>query len=168
MSLRVRKSTGFSLVELVVVIVIIGILAAIAVPRLSRGASGASQSALSADLATIRNAINLYFLEHANKYPEQNKLPDQLTKATAADGAVSPTGAKDSTYRFGPYLAAIPPVPVGAAAITDKANQIKYDTTTPLAPILGGGEGWIYNYNSGEFMANTDQKDDAGKDYKSY
>src|SRR4051812_8894152 len=59
---------GFSLIELVIVVVIIGIIAAIAVPRMSRGSQGASDSALGANLAVLRNAVDLYQTEH-QAYP---------------------------------------------------------------------------------------------------
>ena len=106
---------AFSLVELVIVIVIIGVISAIAIPRLTRGATNAGAAALKQDLATMRNAVELYRAEHDGKFPtSEATLADQLTKYTKADG----TGAQTTVdvgngIIYGPYLKAIPPVPVG-------------------------------------------------------
>src|SRR5437764_10492917 len=81
--------SAFSLIELVIVVVIIGIIAAIAVPRMSRGAAGAGDSALAGDLATLRNAIDLYQTEHGGIYPtDENSISGQLTGYTDDAGAV--------------------------------------------------------------------------------
>ena len=164
---RTTRKRGFTLVELVVVIVILGLLAAIAIPRLSRGTAGAASSALAMDLAIVRNAISVYGAEHIGKFPGDGgaNTPDQLTKYTDVSGNVSPTNTKDATYRFGPYLAAIPVCPVGGKASPDLiAIDLLNNPPTPTA----GAEGWIYNPKVGVFIANTTDKDDTGKAYNTY
>ncbi|MFO0840300.1 MAG: prepilin-type N-terminal cleavage/methylation domain-containing protein [Phycisphaerae bacterium] len=157
---------AFSLVELVVVIVIIGILAAIAIPRLSRGAGGAADSALSASLTTVRNAVALYATEHKNAYPGPDAagFADKLTKFSNAGGTTSAT--RTATAIYGPYLYAVPVCPVGenagsAAVLIDSANS-------PPAVNTAGGQGWVYNPSTGEFVANTAQTDTSGKAYNTY
>lgn len=157
---------AFSLVELVVVIVIIGIIAAMAIPRLSRGSSGASDSALAGNLSIMRNAINMYAAEHNNKFPghDSGVAKDHLTKFTSETGATSAT--RDATYKFGPYLASIPPCPVGnpsnpTSILIDSANS-------PPTVVTTGGEGWVYNPTTGEIIANTNATDPNGKAYKNY
>lgn len=160
---------GFSLVELVVVIVIIGILAAIAIPRLSRGSAGAGYSAVAANLSIVRNAINLYATEHNGAYPgpDEAGFVDKLTKYTDVGGTVSST--KTTTAKFGPYLAAIPPCPVGENAGKSTANKVLIDATNnPPTPNPSGGEGWVYNPNTGVFLPNTTQTDDGGKAFNTY
>jgi prepilin-type N-terminal cleavage/methylation domain-containing protein len=162
------RKRGFSLVELVVVIVIIGILAAIAIPRLSRGSQGASQSALSANLATVRNSISLYAAEHNSSFPGPDAagFSDKLTKQTNAAGSTSP-GAGERKY--GPYVLAIPPCPVGENAGKATANKVLVDSAnTPPKTNTAGGEGWVYNPTTGEFLPNTDQTDDTGKAFNTY
>ena len=163
-----RKQCAFSLVELVVVIVIIGILAAIAIPRLSRGSTGASQSSLSANLATVRNAISLYATEHKNVFPGPDAagFVDQLTKYTDLDGNTN--AAKTTTFKFGPYLLVIPPCPVGENAGKDKSATVLVVDTSPPKPVPAGGEGWIYNKATGEFLPNTETTDDSGKAFNLY
>ncbi len=161
-----RTRNAFSLVELVVVIVIIGILAAMAIPRLSRGSAGAGSAAVAGDLALVRNAINLYSAEHNGKFPSGTaaNVVAQLTQYTDVNGNTSAT--KTGAYIYGPYLVAIPPAPVGENAgsrdiLVDSAN-------TPPAVATAGGEGWVYNPNTGEFIINTSQTDDAGTAYNTY
>lgn len=151
---------GFSLIELVIVVVIIGIIGAIAIPRISRGASGASDSALVANLAVLRNAIDLYATEHQGTYPAidgSNPTKDivkQLTEFTDINGNA---GSKDSTHIYGPYLRSIPALPVG----TKKGN-------TGIAAADATGVGWIYNATNGTITANTSETDAAGKAYNQY
>ncbi|MBK9121199.1 MAG: prepilin-type N-terminal cleavage/methylation domain-containing protein [Phycisphaerales bacterium] len=162
------RAPAFSLVELVVVIVIIGILAAIAVPRLSRGSAGASQSAVSANLATVRAAIELYAAEHGGNYPGPDAagFVSKLTMFTSYAGATSAT--KDTTHKFGPYLLAIPPCPVGENASKPSAANVLISATSPPTPDPSGGEGWVYNPNTGEFLPNTTQMDDSGNPFNGY
>lgn len=167
MTFRSRtRATAFSLVELVVVIVIIGIIAAMAIPRLSRGTAGAGQSALAGNLATIRNALNMYAAEHNNQYPDGTaaQIVDKLTKYSDATGATSST--RSSQYQFGPYLLAVPTCPVVSGP---NAAAILVDTTnSPPTVVTTNGEGWVYNPNTGEWLANTTATDSNGKAYNTY
>lgn len=165
-----KQKLGFSLVELVVVIVIIGILAAIAIPRLSRGSAGASQSALSADLAIVRGAIALYAAEHNNAFPGTDAagFVDKLTLYTSLAGATN--ASRTTTCRFGPYLAAIPPCPVGENAGKTTAADVLIVASSPPVPnpTSTGEEGWVYNATTGEFFPNTAQNDDTGNPFTGY
>ena len=105
---------GFSLIELVIVVVIIAIIAAIAVPKMSRGATGASEAALMQNLAQMRTAIDLFVAEHGGTYPTNtaSAFGPQMTQYSDATGATSST--KVGNFIYGPYLKAIPPLPVGS------------------------------------------------------
>lgn len=147
---------GFSLIELVIVVVIIGIIGAIAIPRMSRGATGAADSALAGNLAVLRNAIDLYQTEHGGEYPSAAEIVDQLTTFTDDTGADSAT--KDATHIFGPYLRAVPTLPVGPKK-----------GASGIAAADGAGIGWIYTAATGEIRANTTTEEDArGKLYSAY
>jgi general secretion pathway protein G len=149
---------AFSLIELVIVVVIIGIIGAIAIPRMSRGAQGAADSALVANLAVLRNAIDLFVTEHEGTYPQAADMPNALLQYSnfAADNY----GTKDapSGRIYGPYLRAVPPLPVGA----EKGS-------TGIAAIAGAGVGWIYDQTTGAIKANTTtETDSSGKLYNTY
>lgn len=135
-SMRGRR--GFTLIELVVVVVIIAIIAAIAIPKMSRGSAGANDSAVSADLATMRSALELFQTEHGGTYPS-NALAatfiNQLTQYTDSSGNAQAT--KDSTHIYGPYLKAVPSMPVG----TNKG----LNTITMTGPAGTGAFGWYYD-----------------------
>lgn len=152
-----RRAFGFSMIELVIVVVIIGIIGAIAIPRMSRGAKGASDSALVANLAVLRNAIDLYATEHGGTYPPVGTIADHLTGYSNVTGS-SAQATKDATHIYGPYLRSVPPLPVGDS---------KGDTG--IAAADGAGVGWIYDASTGTITANTTtEADDAGKAYNTY
>lgn len=148
---------GFSLIELVIVVVIIGIIAAIAIPRMSRGSAGASDSALTANLRTMRNAIDQYATEHNGTLPTAAAIVTQLTTFTDDAGATSAT--KTGNYIYGPYLRSVPTLPVGAK----KGG-------TGIAAADGSGVGWLYNEATGALTANcVDAEVDArGVKYNTY
>jgi len=152
-----KKASGFSLLELVIVVVIIGIIAAIAIPRMSRGSAGAADAALSGDLAVLRNALDLYAAEHNGSFPTNANVVAALTTYTNAAGTTNAT--KTTTYIYGPYIRAIPALPVGAA----KGN-------TGIDDEAGSGVGWVYTAATGDIVANTtsSEKDAAGKLYSDY
>jgi len=147
---------AFSLIELVIVVVIIGIIAAIAIPRMSRGAAGAADGALTANLAVLRNAIELFHAEHG-KFPDADKIEDQLKGYTNLNGDIGTLG--DGTSIYGPYIREIPPLPVGAK----KGSK-------GIAAADGAGVGWIYTAATGQIRANTtaSEKDVNGKLYSDY
>ncbi len=155
------RARGFSLVELVIVVVIIGVIAAIAVPRISRGARGAGESALKGSLASLRNAIDMFAAEHNGLWPAgaalntEAELIRHLTTKTDAGGAAGGS--------FGPYLRrGFPPVPVGpnvGATGVIMANDTTWATALSEA---AADKGWVYNYESGEIICNTDDPDEGG------
>ena len=163
------RHNAFSLVELVIVVVIIGIISAIAIPRVSGAASGASDAALRATLATLRDVIDMYAAEHGGIWPgadgDDTTLSDQLTKNT--DDAES-VGTTPGVHIFGPYLRRIPPIPVGPSV---GASGVLMTNNTPIIGEIDEGddsEGWVYNYEIGEIIANSDDLDKDGKPYGSY
>lgn len=157
-----KPGRGFSLIELVIVVVIIGIIGAIAVPRMSRGAKGASDAALTANLRVLRDALDLFATEHGGQYPDLADIEDALLaySGTRADD-LNPT--KTATQIYGPYLRAIPKLPVGA----NKGSNT-FTGTPPGA--TANGNGWYYNQATGEIRANCKDAeiDEAGVKYNAY
>ena len=149
---------AFSLIELVIVVVILGIIGAIAIPRMSRGASGASDSALVSDLSVIRSAVDLFAAEHGGTYPAFADMPGALLQYSDVIG--TDIGAKSTTRIYGPYLRAVPPLPVG----TNKGK------TAFIATQGGSTAGWVYDDSTGTVSANlaAGEADAAGVDYNTY
>ena len=153
---RDRSTGGFTLLEMMLVVVIIALIAAIAIPKFSRGAAGANDSAVSGNLVTLRNAIDMFQVEHGGVYPTVANIVTQLTQFSDATGATSAT--KDTTHIYGPYLRRVPALPVGA----NKGNS-------GIAAAAGTGVGWIYNAATGAIQTSTTtETDSAGLAYTTY
>jgi general secretion pathway protein G len=152
---RTTRRRGFSLIELVIVVVILGIIGAIAIPRMSRGSEGAAESALKANLQALRGAIDLYAAEHQGTFPTAADFADQLTLYTDASGATSAT--KTGDFIYGPYLRAIPPLPVG----TNQGN-------TDVAAAAGADVGWIYTEADGTIVSNTGTEGNGSKQWNEF
>ncbi|HNQ23607.1 MAG TPA: type II secretion system protein [Phycisphaerae bacterium] len=165
---RTARKNAFSLVELVIVVVIIGMIAAIAVPRISRGAKGAAESSVRGSLASLRNAIDLYAAEHGGTFPgsdgDADTFKDQLLKKTNAGGE---TGSDANEHIYGPYLRGsdLPPLQVGP---NKGATGLVIANTGPAVDEATKTAGWVYNYATGDIIANTDDEDEAGVGYDTY
>ncbi len=148
------RSKAFSLIELVVVVVIIGIIAAIAIPRMSRGATGAAENSLAANLSVLRNAVELYYQEQG-RFPEAATFVEEMTQYTDGQGNTSAT--RTGAFVYGPYLRAIPPMPVGE-------NR----GASGVAAAAGSGVAWIYNETTGRITPNASGNDSRGNPYSGY
>jgi general secretion pathway protein G len=104
-SLGRRLQRGFTLVEIMVVVVIIGILGALVVPKLL-GRTGESRvAAAKVDIATLKQALNLYKLDN-QRYPTTDQgLQALMQKPTSGPAA---TG-----WKSGGYLEKLPKDPWG-------------------------------------------------------
>ncbi|MHC5113198.1 MAG: prepilin-type N-terminal cleavage/methylation domain-containing protein [Planctomycetota bacterium] len=139
-----HRRRAFSLIELVIVIIIMGVISAIAIPRMMRGAEGADITGLQADLAVLRNAIEMYRYEH-QAFPVLATFETQLTTVTQADGSAWTTGPK-----YGPYLIKVPPLKTGN-------NKDETAVAAPAAVPPAGevaSAGWLYDAASGSIWAN--------------
>ena len=139
---RRKCRDAFTFLEVLIVAAIIAVLAVIAIPRICRSSRCADTSALAADLAVLRNAIEVFSAEHAGTYPSVSNIVNQLTQYTDAFGDAQP--AKDNTHIYGPYLQRIPPLPVGSRK-----------GCTGIAAEDASDVGWIYDENTGWIRANT-------------
>lgn len=153
---------GFSLVELIIVIVIIGLIAAIAVPRFARAGQSAGEAALRADLKKLRDAIELYTVEHQGDWPAFRGAGDgvsahsgeaferQLTWYTSPAGTASRT--PDDVHTLGPYLHRIPPLPVGRFKGADKVISLNFVATGTA--VSDAQYGWQYGHYMSNIRAN--------------
>jgi prepilin-type N-terminal cleavage/methylation domain-containing protein len=159
--MKVRQNhSGFSLIELVIVVVIIAIIGAIAIPKMSRGSAGANDSAVIQDLSVMRSALDLYATEHGGIYPSTTAatLLSQLTTYTDSSGNTSPT--KTTSCIYGPYLKAVPNLPVG----TNKG----LNTITTTGPAGTGSFGWYYDGTTMWVNDPATDQDAQGVAYNTY
>ncbi|MHC4844700.1 MAG: type II secretion system protein [Planctomycetota bacterium] len=147
MTCRIRSRSGFTLVELLIVVIILGILAAVVVPQFNGVTEESKESTIAQALRTVRQAIELYKLEHNESWPDSD-LIDQLTLGTDVDG--------DSGTTFGPYLR--DPWPRNPLTGT---SDVKFKNDMPSGP--EGGQAWIYAKNTGDIRCNTDGNAPSGK-----
>jgi prepilin-type N-terminal cleavage/methylation domain-containing protein len=157
----IQSRRAFSLIELVIVIVIIGIIGAIAIPRMSRGAAGAADSALTANLAVLRNAVDLFHTEHGGQYPALAQIEAQLTMFSNDAGVTNAAKIDGAlTFPYGPYLRSVPPLPVGS-----KKGRTGFGTD-----VADANAAWYYDQTTGTIRANLPdaERDERGVSYNRY
>ncbi|MGQ0552539.1 MAG: type II secretion system protein [Planctomycetota bacterium] len=146
-------TSGFTLVELLIVVIILGILAAVVIPQFKNAATEAKESSLRADLATLRQAISLYRVQHNETYPGQGGWSEFVTQLTGGTNADGTAGTK-----YGPYLrTAFPTNPMS------QTSDGLVVTTMPGS--ASGSEAWIYSKDTGEIRANTAGVAPSGSNY---
>ncbi|MCE9590974.1 MAG: type II secretion system GspH family protein [Planctomycetes bacterium] len=143
MKARIRKSQGFTLVEILIVVVILGILAAIVIPQFTNASETAKASSLQSQLQTIRSQLELAQIQHQGTYPPliaDSRGWGLLT--TETEQSSSYTAGDSSGNEVGPYLQQSP------------ANPFTANTTaTSVAAAAAAGVGWVYSPTTGQFRA---------------
>lgn len=106
------RKKGFTLIELLIVVAIIGILAGIAIPNFLGARTKARVSRAFADMRTIGNALEMYYLDNQD-YPTTSEF------TSSSSGGLLENGT---------YLASLPTDPFNSG------NNYRYyvtDDTTP-------------------------------------
>lgn len=98
-----KRSRGFTLIEVLVVVAILGILAAIVVPKIMDRPDEAKRVAAKADIAALVQALKLYRLDNGG-YP----ATDQGLAALVQKPASNPVPAN---WKAGGYLDRLPKDP---------------------------------------------------------
>lgn len=76
-----ERRAAFTLVELMVVVVIIGIMATVVTVSVTDYLVTAKQNVARSEIATIKNALSLYFMQH-DRYPSNDEGLAILKKST--------------------------------------------------------------------------------------
>ncbi len=84
-SQRLRRSRGFTLIELMVVLVIIGVLAALIVPNVLNRADDARVTAARTDISNLMQALKLYRLDNQNFPSTEQGLNALVAKPTVGN-----------------------------------------------------------------------------------
>ena len=120
---HIRKTRGFTLVELLIVIIIIAVLAAVVVPKFANSGTRSKEAALRADLKVMRNAIDL-FKSDTGSWPAA--LADLTTETAPANGKDKDGNNKAivaSDFK-GPYMESVKKDPISGGNFT-------YSVTSP-------------------------------------
>ncbi|MFA0620614.1 type II secretion system major pseudopilin GspG, partial [Vibrio sp. 10N.222.49.A4] len=96
---KMKKQSGFTLLEVMVVVVILGVLASFVVPNLLGNKEKADQQKAITDIVALENALDMYKLDNS-VYP---------TTDQGLDGLVSkPNSPEPRNYRDGGYIKRLP------------------------------------------------------------
>jgi general secretion pathway protein G len=146
-----RSQKGFTLVELLIVVIILGILAAVVIPQFNSAASESKEAALASNLATVRQAIEMYKVQHNDFYPSA-AIVNELVYTTDVSGTTAASGSP-----YGPYLRnSFPKNPI---------NSLDIVTTGVTTGAASDAAGWIYNTVSGEFRCSSTGAGPSGTPY---
>ena len=162
-----KEQAGFTLIEMLIVVILLGILAMLIIHQISVSTADANMNTLQTNLASMRNAIELYYHQHNEVYPGAVSEADgttattnltapaaflaQLTQYTDINGQTSTT--KVGNFIYGPYLKStvLPTNPFNNLAdiacdvgVTDITNR------TLIAPETE----WAFHPATGVFFAN--------------
>ncbi|EOG1392756.1 type II secretion system major pseudopilin GspG [Vibrio cholerae] len=144
---KMRKQTGFTLLEVMVVVVILGILASFVVPNLLGNKEKADQQKAVTDIVALENALDMYKLDNS-VYP---------TTAQGLEALVTkPTNPEPRNYREGGYIKRLPKDPWGNDyQYLSPGDKGTIDVFTLGADGQEGGEGTgadIGNWNIQDFQ----------------
>lgn len=103
----------------------------------ARAGRAAKESALESHLATMRQALELYAVQHDDAFPTD--LVRAMTETTGVDGTPG--------TEYGPYIRnSFPTNPLSGD------GRVRIVDAMPPAPV--GPEGWVYATSDGSFRAN--------------
>ena len=155
-----HRNKGFTLVEILIVVIILGILAAIVIPQFTEASNDARESALRSDLQTLRSQIELYKIQHLDRYPSQDEgevvgdmdAAEFVTDLTGKTNQAGTTDVGDGALDYGAYLQSFPGNP-----FADGDNAV---TVGAGAPAGDGSTGWHFNTTTGKISPNDADHDD--------
>ena len=101
---KMKKQSGFTLLEVMVVVVILGVLASFVVPNLLGNKEKADQQKAITDIVALENALDMYKLDNS-VYPTTDQGLDALVS--------KPSSPEPRNYRDGGYIKHLPNDPWG-------------------------------------------------------
>ena len=142
-----KRTSGFTLIELMIVVAIIGILAAIAIPKFANLIRQSSEGATKGNLGALRSALSIYYGDNTGVYPLQ-------IATLAANGT---------------YLGTIPN---SNEPPYHTATSLETDSPSGLGGIKDGN-GWLYDNNTtdgnyGTVWVNCSHTDTKGTTWTQY
>lgn len=140
-SARLRRTGGFTLIEIMVVVVILGLLAAVLVPRLMGRTEQAKQTAARLDIRTIQGSLDLFKLDNGF-YPSTEQGLEALVRPPEV-------GRPAKSFKKGGYLDKVPRDPWGNPYVfASPGTHGDFDISSLGADGTPGGEGEDADVNS--------------------
>ena len=131
-----RSQSGFTLLEIMVVIFIIGLLVAIVAPNVPSNQDDAMQQKARADIATIKQALDMYRLDNYRYSTTEQGLAALTSPPTQAPLA--------DNYRQDGYVRRLPKDPWGNPyQYRSPGEHGSVDIYTLGADARPGDEGWM-------------------------
>ncbi len=152
-----RPSRAFTLVEILIVVAILGILAAIVMPEFQGHVQKAKESSAKDNLRILRNAIEVYAVDHMDTPPgypndDRTRTPNFMVMGR-------------SLTEINHYLPEIPENPFNGSW---QIKVLPDDETFPTAAEHTDLYGWIYQPKTKEIRLNWSGTDSEGNSYFSY
>jgi len=107
---KIQQKKAFTLVEILVALIIIGILATIVLLSVLSARIDARCAKRSADLSTVKKALDLYYTDH-NNYPLSGSDPDSFVGESTWDQYLFEFDSGWTTF-LGIYLESVPKDPL--------------------------------------------------------
>lgn len=148
-----RHPKAFSLVELMIIVMLLAIMAMIVMPKFASSADETREAALATDYTNAIRQIDLYRIQHGERWPEtdENGVQDTANFIKRMIGRTTFKGKLDPNGEFGPYLMEWPTNPFMGAA--DAASEIKFSPDE--AWTRDGSTGWLYTCNTHKLYINS-------------
>jgi len=124
--------------EVAITLAVLAVLAALVVPQFSEANADTRARSLAAAVQVVQGQIELYKVQHGNRYPSLARFVEQMTLATNEAGETALPGTPG--FPLGPYLRRIPTNP--------------YTGTNDVGNGPPGTSAWFYDERTGLFRPN--------------
>jgi len=150
-----QRRRGFTLIELLIVVAIIGILAGIAIPNFMGARTKAKVSRAFADMRSIGNALEMYYIDNT-EYPDTSadlvdnyitSIPKDPFNSNGSRGS-SEGAIADNSYGYFYTTNAWLLVSNGPDSTPDVTSP---DFTNKVSGLLGGPDGVYSGFGSGDW-----------------
>ena len=156
---KIRKSKGFTLIELMIVVAIIGILAAVAIPKFADLVTKSKEAAAKGNLGAVRSAVSIYYGDMEGSYPS-----NLFTGLTTGDRYL-PSQSGMGNFTIPSHNAGTGSNPGHLSNRTDASGVSEVDTS---ATAVTDGIGLYYVRISGDTFIRCGHRDTKGVVWTTY
>ncbi len=163
-----KRSKGFTLIELMVVVVILGILAVVVAPRIPDLVKKAQEGATKGSLATMRSTLNIYYSDQEGFYPVTSAgqvITDEMTAVLVPKYIKKIPDIRIPTAHPGTTISGV----YGYTSIPTAADDVQNDGSNAWGycgqPTLSGGAS---NPDYGNIIVNCGHNDTRNNPWLSY